>query len=294
MKSTNLSGRRNLRGALSLMCLGNAPRYLAFLFKSWRTRHLDEGRVGGSGSFSHFNISPTTRAHNLHYRRRRHPKVVPFPAEIPNRNASLAHVRVEHKQPDVPLKRVHQVTLHHLNLAGHIPLLPSKSQFNFNASASPRVFCSCWRRHTLGAIPVRGQARRPYNITDSGDKILVHPKVFSMQSPHVARSQLGCEVGLGEPSQDVLRQVLLLLEHEPMTCTLVVDNLGLREELLDQTNTCFGAGTVCSSTEEDNWNLDRISRREVTGWNFKLVHLCRSKRGVRLPFSSSNRSLVVR
>ena len=53
--------------------------------------------------------------------------------------------------------------------------------------------------------------------------------------------------------------------HEPVTGALVVDNLGLREELLDQTNATLGTRTVSSSTEEQNGNLDRISQREVTG-----------------------------
>ena len=78
------------------------------------------------------------------------------------------------------------------------------------------------------------------------------------------RSQLGCEVGFREPNQNILRHVLLFLVHEPVTGTLVVDNLGLREEFLDQTNASLGAGTVGSSTKEENGNLDRISQREVT------------------------------
>ena len=54
-----------------------------------------------------------------------------------------------------------------------------------------------------------------------------------------------------------------------MTGTLVVDDLSLREEFLDQTNTGLRARTVSSSTEEENGNFDRISQREVTGWSFQ-------------------------
>jgi len=73
------------------------------------------------------------------------------------------------------------------------------------------------------------------------------------------RSQLGGEVGLGEPSQNVLHHVLLLLMHEPMTGALVVHNLGFGEELLDQSNAALRAGTVCSPTKEENGNVNRIS-----------------------------------
>jgi len=108
-------------------------------------------------------------------------------------------------------------------------------------------------------------------------------------------SQLGGEAGHGEPSQNVIRDVLLLLIHEPVTGAFIVDHLGLREELLHQTNADLGARHVCSSTEEENRNIDRVGWREVTGWNIrvnKLVLIHRTE--VYSPFSSSKRILVVR
>ena len=108
-------------------------------------------------------------------------------------------------------------------------------------------------------------------------------------------SRLRGEVGHGEPSQNVIRDVLLLLIHEPVTGAFVVDHLGLREELLHQTNANLGAGYICSSTEEEDRNIDRVGWREVTGWNVRMNKLVLTHRTeVYSPFSSSKRILVVR
>ena len=159
--------------------------------------------------------------------------------------------------------------LHRFNLAGHTTLLPPRSQYNPNVGASAHS-------EPFRLEPKHGNhiILRTVVIKDRSTF-----EVFSMQGPIFARSQLGREVGLRKPSQDVLCHVLLLFIHEPMARALVVDNLGLGEELLDQTNAACGASTVGSSTEEDDGDVDRISQREVTGWSFKSVESCGLKRG---------------
>ena len=102
----------------------------------------------------------------------------------------------------------------------------------------------------------------------------IHSKILFITVPKYSCSQLGGEVGFREPSQNILHDVLLFLVHEPVTDALVVDNLGLRKELLDHTDGGLGARTVSSSTEEEYRDLDRVGQREVTGWNFEVSKCC--------------------
>lgn len=90
-------------------------------------------------------------------------------------------------------------------------------------------------------------------------------QVLDRRVPRYTCLQIGLQARLGKPRQNILRDVLLLLMHEPVTSTLVVDDFGLREEFLDQTNASLRARTVSSPTEEEDRDLDRISHREVAG-----------------------------
>ena len=100
------------------------------------------------------------------------------------------------------------------------------------------------------------------------ESISLHSSDFHIVFPSIRISKFG-EIGIEEPAQNILHNVFLLLVHEPVTRTLVIDNLRLGEELLDQTNGDFGARTVSSSTEEDNGDLDCISHWKIAGWNFE-------------------------
>ena len=61
--------------------------------------------------------------------------------------------------------------------------------------------------------------------------------------------------------------------HDPVTSALVIDYLGLGEELLHRPDAGFGARTVSGSTEEKNGNLGGVGQWKTTGWNFEVSTL---------------------
>jgi hypothetical protein len=101
-------------------------------------------------------------------------------------------------------------------------------------------------------------------IFDIPETVILHSSDPDAKPPNHTHSKL-CEDWLREPNQNVLHDVIFLLVHNPVTSTLVIDNLGLWEELLHCTDAGLGARTVSGSTEEENWDVDRVGHWKVTG-----------------------------
>ena len=140
---------------------------------------------------------------------------------------------------------------------------------------SPHEEKAFTRRHSKELLSIATEGHpatreRPYDVLDTSGKIVPFSSFLYGKVPKYPCSRFGGEVGLREPSQNILHDLVLLLVHEPMTCTLVVDNLGLREEFLDQADAGLWTRTVSSSTEEENRDLGRVGQREVTGCHLKV------------------------